>query len=173
MSKALDLVVEGKMGIYRTALECGVLRTTLKDLIAGRVAQGCRMDKKPYLSEEEEKELVIYVTNCAKMGYGKTRQDVLKVVEGYMKSKGHKMSTGLTNGWWNRFIKQWPELSLRKGDSFAVVHEHASSREVFESYFNLLDDVLTKNMLKDTSLVRFITVMNSECCFNTEIQRLC
>jgi len=39
-----------------------------------------------------------YVTNCAKMGYDKTRQDVMKVVEGYMKSKGHKMSTGLSNG---------------------------------------------------------------------------
>ena len=59
------------------------------------------------------------------------------------------MSTGLTNGWWNRFIKRWQELSLRKGDSFAVVHDDASSHEVFESYFNLLDDVLTKNMLKD------------------------
>jgi len=58
------------------------------------------------------------------------------------------MSTGLTNGWWNRFIKQWPELSLRKGDSFAVVREHASSLEVFESYLNLLDDVLTKNYAK-------------------------
>jgi len=36
-----------------------------------------------------------------------------------------------------------------EGDSFAAVREHASSREVFESYFNLLGDVLTKNMLKD------------------------
>jgi len=126
MSKAVNLVVEGKIGINRAALECGVPRTTLKDHIAGRVAPGCRMGKKPYLSVEEEKELVTYVTNCAKMGYGKTRQDVMKVVEGYMKYKGHKMSRGLTNGWWNRFIKRWPELSLRKGDSFAVVREHAS-----------------------------------------------
>ena len=93
--------------------------------------------------------MVLYVTICAKMEYGKTRQDVKKVVEDYMKSKGHKMSTGLTNRWWNLFIKRWPELSLWKGDSFAVVCEHASSCEVFESYFNLLDDVLTKNMLKD------------------------
>ena len=54
------------------------------------------MDKKPYLTEEEEKELVSYVINCAKMGYNKTRK---QVVEGYiyMKSKGHKMSTN--NGW--------------------------------------------------------------------------
>jgi len=80
MSKASYLVVESKMGINRAALECGVPRTTLKDRIAGRVAPGCRMGKKPYLTKEEEKELVTYVTNCAKMGYGKTRQDVMKVI---------------------------------------------------------------------------------------------
>ena len=123
--------------------------TTLKDRIARRVAPGCRMGKKPYLTEEDENELVSYVTNCAKMGYGKTRQDVMKFVEGHMKGKGHRMSTRLKNVWWDRFIKRWPELSLWKGDSFAVVRDHASSCEVFESYFNLLDDVLTKNMLKD------------------------
>jgi len=61
MSKALDLVVEGKMGINRAALECGM--PPLKDRIAGRVVPGCRMGKKPYLTEEEEKELVSYVTN--------------------------------------------------------------------------------------------------------------
>ena len=68
MSKALDLVVESKMGINRAVLECGVPPTTLKDRITGRVAPGCRMGKKPYLTEEEEKELVSYVANCAKMG---------------------------------------------------------------------------------------------------------
>ena len=60
MSKALDLVVEGKMGINRAALECGVPRTTLKGRITGKVAPGCRKSKKAYLTEEEEKELVTY-----------------------------------------------------------------------------------------------------------------
>ena len=55
MSNALDLVVEGKMRINRAALECVVPHTTLKDRITGRVAPGCRMGKKPYFTEEEEK----------------------------------------------------------------------------------------------------------------------
>jgi len=130
MSKALNLVVEGKMGNNRAALECRVPHTTLKDRIAGRVAPGCRMGKKPCLTEEEGKKLVTYVTNCAKMG---TRQDVIKVVEGYMKYKSHKMSRGLTKGWWNCFIKRWPELGLRKGDSLVVVREHASSHGVLKA----------------------------------------
>jgi len=40
-------------------------------------------------------------------------------------------------------------LRLRKGDSFAVVREEASDYDAFKRYFDLLDDVLTKNGLKD------------------------
>jgi len=40
-------------------------------------------------------------------------------------------------------------LRLRKGDSFAVVHEEASDYDVFKKYFDLLDDILTKDGLKD------------------------
>ena len=149
LNKALELVALGKMGVNRAALECNVPPTTLKDRIAGRVAPGSKMGQKPYLTDDEEKELVKFVTDCAKMGYRKTRQDVMQIVEKYMVNKGREMRKGLSNGWWNCCIKWWPQLSLRKGDSFAVVCEHASNREVFESYFNLLDDALMKNGLKD------------------------
>jgi len=37
------------------------------------------MAPKPYLSQEEEKELVDFLLSCAKMGYGKTQQDVLRL----------------------------------------------------------------------------------------------
>ena len=46
------------MGVHTAALEFNVPRTTLKDRIAGRVAHGCNMGPKPYLTYEEEKELV-------------------------------------------------------------------------------------------------------------------
>ena len=149
MNKALELVAQGKMGVNRAALECGLPATTLKDRVAGRVAPDSKMGQKPYLTEDEEKELVKFVTDCAIMGYGKTRRDVMKIVEKHMANKGREIRKGLSNGWWNCFIKRWPQLSLRKGDAFAVVREHASSREVFESHFNLLDDILMKNGLKD------------------------
>jgi len=51
MSKALDLVAEGKMEINRAALEYGVPHTILKDRITRRVAPGCRVGKKLYLEE--------------------------------------------------------------------------------------------------------------------------
>ncbi len=45
-----------------------------------------------YLSYEEEKELVTFIVNCAKMGYGKTRGEVLQIVGQVMKNKGKVLS---------------------------------------------------------------------------------
>ena len=35
----------------------------------------------PYLSHEEEEELSTFVVNCAAVGYGKTRKQVLEIVQ--------------------------------------------------------------------------------------------
>jgi len=77
-------VAQGKVGVNRAVLECEVPPTTLKDRVTGRVAPGCKMGQKSYLTDNEEKELVKFVTDCAKMGYGKTRQDVMQIVKNHM-----------------------------------------------------------------------------------------
>ena len=74
MRRALEAVTEGKMGVNRAALEFNVPRTMLKDRVSGRVIRGSNMGPKMYLTYEEEKELVNFLLNCAKMGYAKTRQ---------------------------------------------------------------------------------------------------
>ena len=85
------------------------------------------------------------------MGYRKTRQDVMKLVESCLAKKEDlkRKSNKLSNGWWVRFFQRWPQLSLRKGDSFAVVCEEASTYDVFKNYFDLLEGVLTKHGLKN------------------------
>ena len=58
MKAAMDAVKSGRMGLNRAATEFGVPRTTLKDRMAGRVVHGTRPGPKPYLSLQEENELV-------------------------------------------------------------------------------------------------------------------
>ena len=65
-------------------------RTTLKDRINGRVLPNSNPGRKPYLSREEEKELVEFVISYSKLGYGKTRVDVLSIVEATQKKEGEK-----------------------------------------------------------------------------------
>ena len=112
MLKAMEAVKEGKMGVNRAALEHGVPRTTLKDRIAGRVIHGTNMGPKPYLTHDEEEELVKFLIQCSKMGYGKTRGEVLKIVEETMRKKGQALSGPVSQGWWCRFRERWPELAF-------------------------------------------------------------
>ena len=149
MDRALELVASGSKGVNRAAFECHVPATTLKDRVSGRVAHGCTMGAKPYLTRKEEKELVNFILQCAKMGYGRTRQNVLRITEQYVRAKKGCNLRRLSNGWWNGFLKRWPQLSLRKGDAFAAVREEASNESVFKNYFTLLDEIMTKNCLKD------------------------
>jgi len=61
--------------------------TNLKDR---RLVHGCEMGLKAYFIYVEE-ELVKFLTDCSKMGYGKTKQDVMKTVEKYVVGKGLKI----------------------------------------------------------------------------------
>ena len=112
MVGAMKAVEEG-MGVNRAAEEFGVPRTTLKDRVAGRVDHGCKSGRTPYLSRDEEEELVDYLVTCSEIGYPKKREDVLGIVRRTLERqvKG--------NGWWLRFMERWPRLALRKGDALA------------------------------------------------------
>ena len=65
--------------------------------------------------------------HCAKVGYGKTRRDVLCIVE------------SATAG----------DLSLRQGDSTAHVRMDAMNQETMDHYFSLLHDTLSTHGLLD------------------------
>jgi len=109
---------------------------------------GTSTGPKPYLSIEEEKELVEFLLKCSKMGYGKTRSQVMKLVEATMKKNGRK-DCHISPGWWSGFSKRWPTLSLRKGDSFSIAREKMTTRSVFESYFQMLKETIEKYNLTD------------------------
>ena len=147
MLGAIRAVREGEFGVNRAALEYGVPRTTLKDRLSGRVTHGSQSGAKPYLSREEEKELFDFLITCSNLGYGKTRKEVMLLVEGIMKKKGRSLDKPISNGWWLRFLEWWPKLSLRKGDSFSVARDKMTSPEVFDGYFKLLKETLEKNDL--------------------------
>lgn len=149
MENAMQAVANGEMGVNRAALQYKVPPTTLKDRISGRVMHGSKVGPKPYLSHEEEKELVEFLCTCAKMGYGKTRKEVLSIVRAAVSMQKGYTVTRISDGWWVRFRSRWPELRLRKGDAFSVVRDRMTSYDVYDSYFKILGEVLDANKLKD------------------------
>ena len=148
MRAAVKAVEEGD-SVSEAARAHGVPKTTLYDRTSGRVAHGSNPGPRPYLSPGEEKELGAYLKHCAKVGYGKTRRDVLTLVQSATSDRGVLRSSRVSEGWWRRFLKRQSDLSLRQGDSTAHVRMDAMNQETMDHYFSLLHDTLTTHDLLD------------------------
>ena len=65
----------------------GLPCSTLKDRIRSKVIHGHYPGPEPYLYSEEERELAGYLIKASNIGYGKTRRDVLSLVQTYVEKK--------------------------------------------------------------------------------------
>ena len=75
----------------------------------------------------KRKKLADFLINCAKMSFVKTRKDVMSLLHRAVLKKGEKQISKVSHGWWMHFCKRWPELRLRKGDSFPIVRDQATN----------------------------------------------
>ena len=97
MVATMNAVSKG-CSINRAAVEHRVPRTTLQDRISGKVQHGTRPGPTPYLNKSEEGNLVEFLEVVPSVGYGKTRKQVMSIVESTARDKGilkkHKISDG-------------------------------------------------------------------------------
>ena len=77
----MEAVKSSELGINQSVLRSGVPKTTLKDRTAGRVKQWTKPGPVAYLDSKEEEELVNFVFESSKMRYGKTKREMLQIVE--------------------------------------------------------------------------------------------
>ena len=151
MTAALKAIEDGS-SVSRASRDFGVPRSTLHDRVSGRVVHGVKPGPKPYLDNTEEKELGSYLKHCAKVGYGKTRKDVLCIVESATSERCRLRASHVSDGWWRRFKERQGDLSLRQGDSTAHVRMDAMNQETIDHYFSLLKDTLSTHALLDNSM---------------------
>ncbi len=123
MVLAMEAVKAGRFGVNEAARMYGLPSSTVKDRLGGRVVHGTNPGRRPFLTQEEEKFLTDHLVHIAQLGYGKTRRQVLNMVEIVAREKGimpqdHKR---LSRGWFRRFMERNPTLSLRRGDATAHV----------------------------------------------------
>ena len=146
MQGAIDEVLSNRLKPTAAATKHGVPRSTLKDRLSGRVVHGTKPGPKPYLTATEEQELTDHLIMAADMGYGKTRQEVLSIVERHVEGKEDVSlrADRVTQGWWEKFLKRNPSLSLRAGDSTAGVRMDAINEDNMDNYFEQLKEVFDK-----------------------------
>ena len=71
----------------------------------GKVIHNYNPGPKPYLNAEEDRESAGYLIEASNNGYGKTRRDVLSLVESNVEKKEDVSlrSDNITHGWWQKF----------------------------------------------------------------------
>lgn len=147
MDRAVKAVVQDDVSIRKAADMYDVPRSTLGDRVSGRVLPGTSSESIRYLCDEEEEELVTFIMGCASIGYPKTIKDILAIVQLILSSRG--VHRTVTYGWWEAFRRRHPNLALRTSSSLSKARALASNRVVLDHYFDLLEETLEENGLKD------------------------
>jgi len=87
MVDAMEDVTANRLSANAAARKHGVPPSTLKDRLSGRVVHGSKPGPKPYLTTAAEEELAVKLIDAANIGYGKTRREVLTIVERHVELK--------------------------------------------------------------------------------------
>ena len=121
--------------------------STFKDRLSGRVKHGTNPGPAPYLTSSEEDELAAFLIRLSEMGLGKTKREVLVIVQRVLEKK----STDSFNweGWWLWFKPRHPTLSLRSADPLSRVRANALTEENMKGYFALLEKTLNDHDLRN------------------------
>ena len=153
MREAITAVLEKGISVRKAAELHGVPKSTLGDRITGRVLPGKKSGPEPYLNEKEEAELVTFLLRLSSIGYGRTRKDVLVLVEQVLQAKGQTKK--VSQGWWEKFIKRHPELTLRTPAMLSSARANAPDRVALDEYFDILEETLERNELTDKPMMIF------------------
>ena len=113
---------------------------TMHDPVLGKTKFGAKSGLEGYLIAVEEAELLNYLLRCSDIGYDHFGKQILSIVQSFVDGKG--IDTIVTNGWWERFCQQHPEVTLRTPVPLSAI---ASGCESVNNYFDLLEETLLEN----------------------------
>jgi len=133
--------------IRRAAILYGIPNSSLHDHYTGKVALYSKPGPSPYLNREEEDILTKFLIKCARIGYPKTKQQVLAIVQQIVAKRRPEVI--VTNGWWERFVQRHPEVSLRTSVPLSFVRAMAEDEGCLSEYFKLLETTLLEYDLFD------------------------
>ena len=119
----------------------------MHDHVSDKIGPDSSSGPERYLSVKEEEELVNFLVGCARIGYPRTRLQVLAIVQRYLIKNG--CSRIVSSGWWQRFRERHQSLSLRAPAHLSKPRAMAMDRDTIDRYFAILEDVLRDNSLID------------------------
>lgn len=116
LERAVRAVQSKTMGYQKASKIYNVPRTTIYDKVHGKSEVESRQGPNTVLSPAEETRLANWLIEMSKIGYGRSKQELLETVKLIIKEDGRKnpFKEGRPGkDWYYAFMKRHPEISLR------------------------------------------------------------
>ena len=137
------VVLDHGMSLRWAAEEFQIPKSTIQDHVSGKVVLGS-LCQQWYLSDQEEKELVKFLVESAKVGYPRTRKQILALVQRVLQEKG-KSDANVSSGWWEGLKKRNPEVTLHAAEPLSLTRATSCTSEALGKYMDLLQQTLSDN----------------------------
>ena len=99
--------------------------------MSDQVLLGATSGPQTYLTSGQEEELVHFLSCSALIGHGRTRIEVMAIVERVLSSRG--ITKSVSSGWWASFVAWHPKLVLRTPATFSLARANASDPVVLDN----------------------------------------
>jgi len=138
--------VENGASLRTAAARYDVSLTSLSQRLNGNLKRGTQGHCQG-LSKEEEAGLADFLITMARRGLPITRKGVSSLVLTIAKEKGSHsfQDKGPSNKWFARFHKENPNISLRKSEGVSSTRTKASSKELIQTYLQMVKDLIEEN----------------------------
>ena len=90
MKQAYRAVTEEGESVRKAATEYSMPHSTLHDCVSGKIALGARSGPPRYLTSVEEAELVKFLDRCSRLGFARTKRQVIVLVQAMVAKKQGK-----------------------------------------------------------------------------------
>jgi hypothetical protein len=136
------------LSVRRVALEYGIPAQTLRDAVAKNTISK-RSGPPTILTSEEENELVGYCLNMQKIGFGLTKNAVNTMVMQIVSSqhRKHPFKDRPGKKWWQRFMRDHPELSFRVPQELSKARAAKGNPVVLQKHFETLQQIINEHSL--------------------------
>ena len=137
-----------RMTVQCAAEAYRVPKSTIQDHLSGHVGFGARSGPPKYLSDLEEEELVNFLNGSASVGFARSKKQVLAIVQNVVTKKGLNMV--VLHGWWESFQRRHSNVTIRHAEHLSYSQAIASSPEIIDHYYDVLEQALVDNGLQDS-----------------------
>ena len=147
---------DGKLSLSKLAKIYDIPKSTLHRYLKQQSCTKERHGPKPVLSEDEETAIATWLKEMAKLGFGRTKDQVCEVVKKILDTE--KRKTPFTNNrpqkdWWYGFLRRHPELQMKKTADLEVARAIACKPERLKKWYDQYRDFCSANNIIDPGQV--------------------